>query len=160
MGNGFEMWRLLHVENQGGEDAIEFGGVRRLQEFPRCNEVRHLNEHIDDWLDVLSHYGAELEHCPRLLKSMVFSIIAKSYEDELLTKPEFCRSYTDIIKWCRMKTQIIRTRELAELSRKPHHAEALRAQKVYDEDDDEILADPKRAPAAEAPPPPPKPEDE
>ena len=54
MGNGFEMWRLLHIENKGGGDAIEFGGVRRLQEFPRCNEVKHLNEHIDDWLDVLS----------------------------------------------------------------------------------------------------------
>ena len=110
-GNGMEMWRLLHVENKGGSDAVEFGGVRRLQEYGRCNEVKQLNEHIDDWLDVLSQYGAELEQCPKLLRSMVFAIIPKSYEEELLTKPEHCKTYMDIIKWCRQKTTILRTKE-------------------------------------------------
>ena len=156
MGNGLEMWRLLHVENKGGGDAIEFGGVRRLQEFPRCNEVKHLNEHIDDWLDVLSQFGSELEHCPKLLKSMIFAIIPKNYEDELLTKPEFCKDYHSIIKWCRMKTQILRTRELAELSRKPHHAKALRGKKVEEEEDpaeeEEQPPAPPQKPVDEVPP--------
>ena len=35
MGNGLEMWRLLFVEYQGGSEAVQFGGIRRLQEFPK-----------------------------------------------------------------------------------------------------------------------------
>ena len=103
-GNGFEMWRLLYQEYQGGTEAVEFGGVRRLQEFSRCTDIKKLNDHIDDWLDVLSNFGAELEQCPRMLKSMVLNIIPKAYEDELLTKPEHCFSYHAIIAWCRQKT--------------------------------------------------------
>ena len=34
-GNGFELWRRLFNEYQGGSDAVEFGGMRRLQEFPK-----------------------------------------------------------------------------------------------------------------------------
>ena len=129
-GNGLEMWRRLHNEYKGDDDAIEFGGVRRLQEFARCNDLKLLPSHLDDWLEVLSTYGSELEHCPKLLRSMVFSIIPKTFEDDLLTKPEFTRSYHDIIKWCRQKCQILRTRELADFTRKPtgtsSHAKTLR----------------------------------
>ena len=131
-GNGLEMWRRLHAEFKGDDDAIEFGGVRRLQEFPRCNDIKLLTSHLDDWLEVLSTFGSELEHCPKLLRSMVFNIIPKTFEDELLTKPELTRSYHDIIKWCRQKCQILRTRELADFTRRPtghsSHAKALRQQ--------------------------------
>ena len=138
-----EMWRLLHVKNKGGEDAVEFGGVRRLQEYGRCNEVKQLNENIDDWLDVLSQFGAGLEQCPKLLRSMVFAILPKSYEEELLTKPEHCKTYMDIIKWCRQKTAILRTRELADFTRKPPgHAKALRGKQHDDDHSDEESAAP------------------
>ena len=126
-GNGFEMWRLLHLEYQGGSDTIEFGGVRRLQEFHRCNDIKKLNEHFDDWLEVLSNFGAELENCPRLLKSMILNIIPKTYEDELLTKPEHCTDYLTIMKWCRAKTVILRHKELSEYARHPSGAGHVRS---------------------------------
>ena len=113
------MWRLLHIEFQGGTDAVEYGGVQRLQESPRCTDLKRLGGHIDDWLDVLSTYGSELEHCPRMLRSMILAIIPKAYEEELLTKPECTRDYLDIIAWCRQKTQILRTRELSDFTRRP-----------------------------------------
>ena len=100
MGNGFEMWRRLYIDYQGGSTAVELCGVRRLQEFPKCQSIGKLSEHLDDWLDVLTTYGTELEHCPRLLRNMVLSIIPKSLEDEILDEgddPKF-RSYTDIIR--------------------------------------------------------------
>ena len=126
LGNGFEMWRLLHIEYRGQNDTVEFGGVRRLQEFPRCTDLKACSAHLDDWLDILCQYGSELEHCPKLLKSMVLSTIPKQYEDELLTKPEHTRSYYDIIQWCRNKTTIMRTRELADFTRRPGHLKAFR----------------------------------
>ena len=88
-------------EFQGGTDAVEYGGVKRLQQLPRCTDLKRLGEHIDDWLDVLSTYGSELEHCPRMLRSMILAIIPKAYEEVLLTKPEFTTNYHAIIAWCR-----------------------------------------------------------
>ena len=52
LGNGLEMWRILHIEHRGGNDAIEFGRIRRLQEFQKYNDLKMLGEHLDDWLDL------------------------------------------------------------------------------------------------------------
>ena len=60
-GNGFEFWRRMFIEYQGGSEAVEFGGIRRLQEFPKCTNLSKLTEHLDDWQDVLTTYGHELE---------------------------------------------------------------------------------------------------
>ena len=37
--NGFEMWRWMFNEFQGGSDAINLGGTRRLQDWPGCNKI-------------------------------------------------------------------------------------------------------------------------
>ena len=119
MGNGFEMWRRLFIDFQGGSTAVEFGGVRRLQEFPKCTSLSRLSGHLGDWTDVLTTYGSELEHCPRLLRDMVLSIIPKNLEDEILDEgddPRF-RTYTDIIIWRKRKVITRCTKELSELSR-------------------------------------------
>ena len=79
-GNGFELWRRLFLEFQGGSDAVEFGGMRRLQEFPKSESLTKLSKHIDDWLDVLSNYGTELASCPKLLRNMLLGILPRSLE--------------------------------------------------------------------------------
>ena len=43
-----------------------------------------------------------------MLRSMILAIIPKAY-----------RSYLDIIAWCKQKTQILRTRELSDFTRRP-----------------------------------------
>ena len=136
MGNGFEMWRRLFIDFQGGSTVVEFGGVRRLQEFPKCTSLSRLSEHLDDWTDVLTTYGSELEHCPRLLRNMVLSIIPKNLEDEILDEgddPRF-RTYTDIILWCKRKVITLRTKELSELSRKPPGASRVNALRQIDDE--------------------------
>ena len=136
MGNGFEMWRRLFIDFQGGSTAVEFGGVRRLQEFPKCTSLSKLSEHLDDWTDVLATYGSELEHCPRLLRNMVLSIIPKNLEDEILDQgddPKF-RTYVDIIQWCKRKVITLRTKELSELSRKPPGASRVNALRQHDDE--------------------------
>ena len=75
-----------YFEYQGGTEAVEFGGIRRLQDFPRCASINKLSEHLDDWLDVLTTYGHELEHCPRMLRNIVMSIIPVDLEDEIVEK--------------------------------------------------------------------------
>ena len=131
-GNGFEMWRRMYHEFQGGTEAVEFGGVRRLQEFPRCNNISRLAEHLDDWLDVLTTYGQELEQCPRMLRNMVMGIIPTALEDEIIEKsydpvtnapnPQF-RTYETIIRWCRSRIEQKRAKELSEFTRKPNQGQ-------------------------------------
>ena len=121
MGNGFEMWRLLFLDYQGGSDAVQFGGIRRLQEFPKCTSMSKLSEHLDDWVDVLATYGEELSHCPRLLKNMVMGVLPKQLGDEVLEKsykPEL-RTYDSIIAWAKRKVINVRQKELSEFSRRP-----------------------------------------
>ena len=38
-GNGFEMWRWLYQEFQGGSEAVMLGGSRRLQDFPAMQQT-------------------------------------------------------------------------------------------------------------------------
>ena len=104
-GNVFELWRRLFLEYQGGSDAVDFGGMRRLQKFPKCENLTRLSEHIDDWLDVLANYGSELASCPKLLRNMLLGILPKSLETEMLDKshrPEFS-TYQGIISFCRQR---------------------------------------------------------
>ena len=135
-GNGFELWRRLFLEFQGGSDAVEFGGVRRLLDFPKCESLTKLSEHIDDWLDVLSNYGTELASCPTLLRNMLLGILPRSLEQEILDKahrPDF-KTYQGIIAFCRQKVTQARTKELPELARKPpSHVKSLKG-KDFDYD--------------------------
>ena len=127
-GNGFELWRRLYLEFQGGDDAVQFGGMRRLQEFPKCENTAKLSEHLDDWLEVLSTYGTELESCPRLLRNMVLGIIPKALEQQILDeshRPEF-RTHMGIIQFCRNRATQQRTKELSEIARRPGSIRSLK----------------------------------
>ena len=68
MGNGFEMWRWLFNEFQGGSDAIKLGGARRLQEWPRCTKLESLPAHLDSWCDCLQRDCPDLLAAPGTLK--------------------------------------------------------------------------------------------
>ena len=136
MGNGFEMWRRLFIDFQGGSTAVEFGGARCLQEFPTLTALSKLSGHLEDWTDALTTYGSELEHCPMLDRNMMLSIIPKNLEDEILDEgddPRF-RTYTDIILWCKRKVITLRTKELSELSRKPIGASRVNALRQIDDE--------------------------
>lgn len=123
LGNGFELWRKLFVDNKGNDAAIDYGGIQRLQQIPRYTQqsLAKLSEHLDDWTTILGKYGAELEQCPRLLRSMLIQILPKDMEEKIVNKgykPEFQDSKS-IIAWAKAKTLVLRTKELSELACKP-----------------------------------------
>ena len=102
-GNGFEMWRWLYQEFQGGSEAVMLGGSRRLQDFPRCTKLDQLSAHLDVWTECLNTYCTELLHAPGVLRSMLWGVIPSDFEDELLINPHV-KSWQDIIQWCKIKT--------------------------------------------------------
>ena len=117
-GNGFEMWRQLFLEHHGGANAIRLGGMRRLQEWPRCTSLTTLSAHLDAWVECLEEHNSELLAAPLVLRSMVLGIIPTEFEDEILCRPEVV-TYQDIINFCKVRTTYKRQKALSELARKP-----------------------------------------
>ena len=52
-GNGFAMWRRLHVDCEGdGDSAIEYAGIEVLRNYPRCNQLSEVSTHLDGWTEL------------------------------------------------------------------------------------------------------------
>ena len=162
-GNGFEFWRQLFMEHHGGEEAIQLGGIRRLQEWPKCNSLSNLKKHLADWQECLETHNKELLSCPTVIRSMLMGIIPTEYEDEILVRPEIV-SYKDIIEFCNRRTTYRRQKQLVELARKPPHAKVNALVEVQAESP--VTQDAERVPSwaqtlihaiGQSVPPPPKP---
>ena len=117
-GNGFEMWRTLLQEYQGGSMAVALGGSRRLQEWPRRNRLEQLSANLEDCVECLTTRCAELLRAPGVLRSMVLGVIPSDYEDELLAKPHI-KNWQEIVEWGKTKTVYKNQKVLAEAARKP-----------------------------------------
>ena len=63
-GNGFEAWRQIHLEFAGGGPIANVGGFRRIQEYPRCEDLKKLERHLADWEELINKYGQNLLRCP------------------------------------------------------------------------------------------------
>ena len=87
-GNGVEMWRQLCHEHHGGAEAVQLGGMRRLQEWPKCTSTGNLTQHLDAWVEYLETHNTERLSAPSVLRSMLMDVIPTEYEDENLVWPE------------------------------------------------------------------------
>ena len=117
-GNGFDRWRQLLLDYDGGADAVQLGGMRRLQEWTRCNSIGNLNQHLESWIECLEMHNAELLAAPKVLRTMLLGVIPTEYEDDILAKPEIV-TYQDIINYCKVRTTYKRQKALSELTRRP-----------------------------------------
>ena len=77
-GNGFEAWRQLVLEYSGGSAIANVGGFRRIQEFPRCEDLKKLGQHLADWEETIGKNGQNLMRCPDELRTMTLGVIPKS----------------------------------------------------------------------------------
>ena len=116
-GNGFEIWRQLYHEHHGGANAVQLGGMRRLQEWPKCTSIGNLNQHLDAWLECLETHNQELLAAPNVLRTMILGVIPTEYEDEILVRPEVI-THRDIILFCKNRTTYKRQKALAEITRR------------------------------------------
>ena len=149
LGNGFEMWRWLHQEYQGGSEAIRLGGARRLQDWPRCNKLESLSQHLDDWVECLQTYCSDMLHAPGTLRSMILGIIPADFEDEIIAKPHI-RTWQEIVSYCKVKTVYRRQKQLAEQARRP--GGRINAMMGEDDEDDDKSDDKSKEAATTGPP--------
>ena len=47
--NGIELRRALFVENEGGAEQVQLGGMNALHAFPKCPGVSDLQHWVGQW---------------------------------------------------------------------------------------------------------------
>ena len=56
-GNGFEMWRRLHLNNVGDHEVPEDAGVECLRTYGKCSKLSEVSDHMDGWQLLFDKYG-------------------------------------------------------------------------------------------------------
>ena len=84
---------------------MKLGGIRRLQEWPRCTTLSSLSAHLDSWSECLEKHNQELLNAPNVLRSMILSVIPPEYEDEILIRPEI-QTHKDVIEFCKKEDHL------------------------------------------------------
>ena len=57
-GNGFELWRQLFLQYEGGSTLVHLQGVRSFHAFPACKKIENLNARIGQWLQAQSKFAS------------------------------------------------------------------------------------------------------
>ena len=110
-GNGFELWRKLFLEYEGSDKLMQIAGRSKLQEFPACTNVRHLNQHVDDWMHLFYTYGDGIsqDHA----KLMFTRTLPPSIRSEIYRRPEVeAHDLLPLTDWVRHQVLHERAEEL------------------------------------------------
>ena len=59
-GNGFELWRVLFWEHEGGAQQVHVHGIRDFHTFPQCKSMQDLAAHIGEWQKSRARYASTL----------------------------------------------------------------------------------------------------
>ena len=103
-GNGFELWRTLRCKYKGkGNAAIEESGICTLHNFPKCDKVANLGEHLDAWEDVYQEFGEGLNADEPHMMAMFKKILPNDILDEIIDRPDI-RTYNGLLAFCRRRT--------------------------------------------------------
>ena len=55
--NGFELWRVLYWEHEGGTEQCHLTGARHLIAFPQCKDAKSLTARIGEWFKHRNAHG-------------------------------------------------------------------------------------------------------
>ena len=90
-----------------------------MKDYGRCTKLSELSNNMDGWLQLLDTYGGEMEHAPRMLRIMFLDIIPHDLASEMKTKRRLKdANHLELIQYCREKTDLMLTEDLAKVHRK------------------------------------------
>ena len=101
-GNGFEMFRRMFQEYEGGGMLIEMGGRRILNNFGRCGAKDDVLKHWSEWTELLTKHGKDLLANPKELYYRAIEIVPAEWEDEI-TQDKTIQTHHDIYAYIQRK---------------------------------------------------------
>ena len=75
--------------------------------WPRCNDLKELQQHLEDWEHHLRKYGKDLLNSPDDLFQRALELIPSNMEDEIMARENFT-TFEEAIAWCRKRTLRLR----------------------------------------------------
>ena len=138
-GNGLELWRNLRVRFEGSGTICEVAGADALHSFPKCKQMKDLEEHLDDWEEMVDLYGGGLAvSAPSHLRVMLVKTLPSEVENELLEHPEL-NTMEKIIDYLRAKLIYKNQKHLASYIRPGQsRVNVMQSQEESDDDDEDI----------------------
>ena len=81
-GNGFELWRALFVQYEGGDEFIKLDGRTQLQNFAPITSTNGISEKLREWQHQMSKYGGDIGHVTR--RTMLLKILPPQLREDVL----------------------------------------------------------------------------
>ena len=81
--NGIELWRALFIENEGGAEQVQLGGMNSLHSFPPCPGPSDLQHWIGQWQICRQKFGHDLPeiHLRQMFLNMLPHAIAEKLRE-------------------------------------------------------------------------------
>ena len=81
-GNGFELWRALFAQYEGGDEFVKLDGRTQLQNFPEITSTNNITEKLKDWQHQMARYGTDIG--PLTRKTMLLKILPENLRIDVL----------------------------------------------------------------------------
>ena len=82
-GNGFQLWRNLHINDMGrASNIVQCGGFKTFIRYGKCEDEKRLLKHCADREEALAKYGGALRKDPISSRTMFLSIIPKARKNK------------------------------------------------------------------------------
>ena len=88
------MWRQPFLQSSEALDDIQ-----GRKDPNQCQKLKHLDAHIDNWLENLGKYGSKLDALRKQLYAMALAIIPTELDDNVFLKTNI-QTCKDIFKYC------------------------------------------------------------
>ena len=111
-GNGIELWRRTFFDNAGGGEMADLSGEKFFFNYPRCTDLKHLHNHLEDWLEMRYKHGSGIDD--KHLRIMFLSTLPQSLEDEISMKHDLGVKLSDAVEYVQARTNRSRERELVD----------------------------------------------
>ena len=84
-GNGFELWRRLFVDHEGGDRVIQLDGRTGLQNFPICT-MSNIGLKLDSWQNQMMRFGGDIGPDTRV--TMLLKILPQELRNDVIKRGE------------------------------------------------------------------------
>ena len=87
-GNGFEMYRNLFNQFEGGSTLVRMGGRKLLNDYGRCPSKGDVQEYFEDWLELMGKHAPDLLTNAEEMYYRALDVLPVELEDEIVLKDD------------------------------------------------------------------------
>ena len=95
-GNGFELWRVLFRDYEGGSAIAKSNELTHLINFPSCSNKSQLQTSLNTWIDLVRRAGSGIDDAS--LKVMLMNILPQDFKNDIVRTPSL-DTVDKILEW-------------------------------------------------------------